>query len=77
MGNVAYNAVRLLEEFIQVLFAKDIRLNLRRVARSQTLVEDGCQIHTDVLQLAGAGVGLGSVTTIRGMSHDITRLGVP
>lgn len=57
-GNVAYDAIRLLEELVQVLFPEDMRLYRLGVVRSERLVQYGCYVHGCVLQLAGRDAGL-------------------
>lgn len=49
VGNVAYNAVGLLEKLVQILFTEDIGLKRPRVMRGEHLVENGRQIHGGVL----------------------------
>ena len=53
MRNVAYNAICLLDEFVEVLQAEFMWLNRLRVVRDQRLVEDGRDVHGGAVGGAG------------------------
>lgn len=44
-GNVAYNAVGLLDELVQILYSKDRSFDSDGAVGRQHLIEDGGQVH--------------------------------
>jgi len=50
---VAYNAVCLLDELVEVLQAELIRSDRVRIVLGQRLVENGCDVHGGAVTAAG------------------------